>query len=400
MLTAGIVCEYNPFHNGHLYQMEKTRALLGEDTALVCVMSGDFVQRGEAAAFDKFARSDAAVRCGADLVLELPLPWCLSSAEGFARGAVGLLGALGVSCLSFGSETGRLEPLEALALLLADPAFTERVKARLASEPNLSFASAREHEAARVCGDDAKLLEQPNDILAVEYLKAMRTLGFSVRPLAIKREGSGHDQPAVQGALRSASEIRQRMREGRDVTGDMPAAALAIYRREMEQGRAVLNTGRLETAMLSRLRQLREEDCMDLPDAADGLGRRLYRAIRTESSLDAICLAAKSKRHPLARIRRMALCACLGVREGMAAGLPLYARPLAMSARGRALLRERGSTAAVPVLTKPAAVHGLGGAAEELFTLSAAAHDFYALGCGQSAGIRPEEDWRKSPVIV
>ena len=139
---------------------------------------------------------------------------------------------------------------------------------------------------------------------------------------------------------------------------------------------------------------------MDLPDAADGLGRRLYRAIRTESSLDAICLAAKSKRYALARIRRMALCACLGVREGMAAGLPPYARPLAMSARGRALLRERGSTAAVPVLTKPAAVHGLGGAAEELFTLSAAAHDFYALGCGQSAGIRPEEDWRKSPVIV
>ncbi|MBQ7692161.1 MAG: nucleotidyltransferase family protein [Oscillospiraceae bacterium] len=400
MLTAGIVCEYNPFHNGHLYQMEKTRALLGENTALVCVMSGDFVQRGEAAVFDKFARSEAAVRCGADLVLELPLPWCLSSAEGFARGAVGLLGALGVTALSFGSETGELKALKALAVLLADPAFTERVKARLASEPNLSFAAAREQEAALLCGDEAKLLEQPNNILAIEYLKAMHTLGLSMRPLAIKREGSGHDQPAAQGALRSASEIRRLLREGRDVTGDIPAAALAVYRRETAQGRAILDTDRLETAMLSRLRQLREEDCMALPDTADGLGRRLYRAIRTESGLNQICLAAKSKRYALARIRRMALCACLGVRDGMAAGLPPYARPLAMNGRGRALLREISGTASVPILTKPAAVHNLGGAAEKIFILCSSAHDFYALGCGQSAGIRPEEDWRKSPVIV
>ncbi len=400
MPAAGIVCEYNPFHQGHRYQMERTRALLGGDTALVCVMSGDFVQRGEAAVFDKFARSEAAVRCGADLVLELPLPWCLSSAEGFARGAVGLLGALGVTALSFGSETGELKALEALALLLADPAFTERVRARLTSEPELSFAAAREREAALLCGDEAKLLEQPNNILAVEYLKAMHTLGLSLRPLAIRREGSGHDQPAASGALRSASEIRRCMREGRDVSGDIPAAALAVYRRETEQGRAILDTGRLETAMLSRLRQLREEDCMTLPDAADGLGRRLYRAIRTESSLDQICLAAKSKRYPLARIRRTELCACLGIRERAAAGLPPYARILAMNGRGRALLHELGSTGAVPILTKPAAVHSLGPAAEELFTLCASAHDFYALGCGQSAGIRPEEDWRKSPVIV
>ncbi len=139
---------------------------------------------------------------------------------------------------------------------------------------------------------------------------------------------------------------------------------------------------------------------MTLPDAADGLGRRLYRAIRTESSLDQICLAAKSKRYPLARIRRTELCACLGIRERAAAGLPPYARILAMNGRGRALLHELGSTGAVPILTKPAAVHSLGPAAEELFTLCASAHDFYALGCGQSAGIRPEEDWRKSPVIV
>lgn len=400
MRTAGIVCEYNPFHRGHLFQIQRTRELLGEDTAVVCVLSGDFVQRGEAAVFDKFSRAEAALCCGADLAAELPLPWCLSSAEGFARGAVGLLASLGVSHLSFGSETGELAPLERLAELFADPAFIGRVKKRLEQEPSLSFAAAREREAAFILGDDARLLEQPNNILAVEYLKAIRTLELPVRPLAIRREGSAHDRTALPGELLSASEIRQKLRAGESVTGDIPAAALRVFERERKAGRAVLDPRPLETAMLSRLRMLREEDCAALPDASDGLGMRLARAIREESGLDAIHLAARSKRHALARVRRVTLCACLGVREGMDRGLPPYARVLAANARGREILRGAGESAAIPMLTKPAAVRSLGPRAEEIFTLGADAHDFWALGCVGAAGIRPGEDWRKGPRIV
>ena len=144
MNICGIVCEYNPFHKGHLFQLEESKRRLGEETVTVGVMSGDYVQRGEAAIFSKFARAEAACRCGVDLVVELPLPWALSSAEGFAAGAVAILDSLGCTHLSFGSESGELEGLETLAECLLNPLTLEAVKKRMAAEPNLSFAAARQ----------------------------------------------------------------------------------------------------------------------------------------------------------------------------------------------------------------------------------------------------------------
>ena len=398
--AVGIVCEYNPFHRGHLYQIEESRRRLGEDTAVVCAMSGDFVQRGEAAIFDKFTRAEAACRCGADLVIELPLPWCLSSAEGFARGAVSMLGAMGCSALCFGSESGALAPLERLAELAVDPAFNGRVKARLEREPNLSYAAARQLEAEAAVGEAAKLLEKPNDILAVEYLKAIRTLGLPMRALPVLRKGSGHDRDALDGETRSASEIRRRMAAGLPVEDDIPAAAYAVYKREAERGRAVLSGAALETAMLSRLLLLEGEDFSRLPDAADGLGNRIYRAVRENAGLEAICAAAKTKRYALSRIRRLCLCACLGVKAGMSAGTPPYARVLAADGKGRAYLHERSAEGTIPVITRPAAVRMLGADSAALFALGARAHDFHCLACGRGDRVIPDEDWRRGPTLV
>ena len=400
MKAVGIVCEYNPFHRGHLWQLQASRKAAGEDTALVCALSGDFVQRGEAAVYSKFARAEAACRCGADLVLELPLPWCLASAERFARGAVGMLGALGVDFLSFGSETGELAPLLKLAELVSEPTFVDSVKRRMTEEPNLSFAAAREREAETVLGSTAALLAQPNNILAVEYLKAIRELSLPVQPIAVRRQGSGHDKQAVGSEFRSASEIRQRLAAGEDIGNDVPAPALAVYAREKDAGREQLQSRTLETAVLSRLLLLEEAAFEALPDAADGLGRRLYRAIREQRDLAGIWEAARSKRYPLARLRRLCLCACLGVKAGMAEGLPPYARVLAADERGRALLRERSGESAIPVLTRPGAVRELPEECAALFTLGAQAHDFYALGYDDRAGERPGEDWRRNPVIL
>ena len=173
MAIIGIIAEYNPFHTGHEYHIARRRELLGADSTVICVMSGDFVQRGEAALYSKFARAEAACRCGADLVIELPLPWALSSAEGFARGAVGLLGALGATHLSFGSECGDVQRLERIAENLIDPAVNAEISRELNENANNSYASARQTVLARRLGDEAKLIEQPNNILAVEYLKAI-----------------------------------------------------------------------------------------------------------------------------------------------------------------------------------------------------------------------------------
>ena len=369
--VIGIVAEYNPFHNGHARLIEQTRARLGADCPVVCVMSGDFVQRGSPAVYSKFARAEAAARCGADLVLELPLPWALSSAEGFARGAVGLLGSLGVvTHLSFGSECGELEPLQRVAEALLDPLLGEDLRAELQS--GIPFAAARQQAVARRVGALAELLQAPNNILAVEYLKAIFDQRLDLHPLTILRTGAQHDRPA-EGNVRSASELRTRIGAGENVSVFLPKAAAEISAREKTLGRGPV-----------------------LP----GLGNSLYRAAHEAPTLDGVLAAAKSKRYALSRIRRMTMCAALGVTAGMDTGTPPYARVLAIGTQGRELLRAIDARTSVPVITKPAAGRSLPGEAGEIFALTADAHDLYVLGCPAREERRCGGDWRASPFVL
>lgn len=398
MNIAGVVCEYNPFHSGHLYQLDETRRALGEDTLTVCVMSGDFVQRGEAAAFSKFARAEAACRAGAGLVLELPLPWCLSSAEGFAMGAVSLLAAVGCTHLSFGSESGDVETLQTLAREILDPDTRREITTLLQCSPELSYAMARERVLTKKLGECGTLLAQPNNILAVEYLKAIYKNDYPITPITVKRIGSGHDKAGEQGP-KSASELRQMMETGADISEYIPEAALSVYRREREAGRG-RDKAVLETALLSRLRMLDRDVYESLPDSGDGAGARLWKAVREESTLEDIAQAARTKRYPLARMSRMLLCAALGVSAEYTKLLPPYARVLAADTAGCAYLREIGGKSAVPVLTKPAAVRRMDGSAAKVFALGASAHDVYTLQNVTNSDKKCGRDWRTGPVIV
>ena len=345
--VAGIVAEYNPFHRGHAHQIAETRRLLGADCAVLCVMSGDFVQRGDAAVFDKFERAEAAVRGGADLVLELPLRWSLSSAEGFARGGVSLLKASGVvTHLSFGSETGKLAPLQHAADGLRDGALGELLREAL--KQGLSFPAARQKALERLIGEDAAVLSNPNDLLAVEYLRAISDLDAAFAPAAVRRVGAGHDA-AGESDYPSASALRSRMKAGQDVSAWAP----------------------------------------HLPDAKPVFLEDLQ-AVHSEATLCDILAAAKSKRYPMSRLRRMLLCAALGVKK--ADGLPPYLRVLAANERGRALLRTMRETASLPVITKPADARDM-----PEFHLTADAHDLYVLAQPDKT---PGQDWRHSPVML
>lgn len=397
MSVIGIVAEYNPFHFGHLYHIQKSREIIGSDSTVICVMSGDFVQRGEAAAFSKYARAEAACRCGADLVIELPLVWSLSSAEGFAKGAVTLLSGLGCTHLSFGSEAGETEPLSRLAEALLAPDMNDRISRLLALDGSLSYAAARQRAAEELEGVEAKLLETPNNILAVEYFKAILTRCPDLQPVTLLRRGSSHDGEG--GEWKSASELRAVLRLGGKLSGEIPDAAAEVFEREVRCGRARPDALSFEMAMLSRLRMLRESDFERLPDASDGTGRRLYRAAMEEPTLDAVIASAKSKRYALSRIRRMVCCAVLGVEAGMTQKDPPYARVLAANARGCEHLRILRS-AELPVLTKPASVRSLGEEALQCFELGARARDFYALGYQAAEERRGGADWRKCPVIL
>lgn len=370
MEIVGIVAEYNPFHNGHRHQIAAARAAAGE-CAVVCAMSGNFVQRGECAVTDKWARARMALEGGADLILEIPTVWAVSSAETFARGGVGVLHAAGATALSFGSETGDGAALERMAQALDTPEFTQALQPFLAR--GLPFAQCRHLAAQELLGEaGAACLGNANDNLGVEYLRAARRLGWSPHIYPVHRVGAGHDGGHHQ-QYPSASYVREEIRTGA-VAMDNPAFMEHNLR-----------------GMLARLRALEPADWEQIPDCGEGLAQRLYRAVRQATHLEELYELAKTKRYAHARIRRAVLWGALGLREqDRPAQLP-YLRVLGAKERGLEVLRKLDSS--IPVITKP--THGKG---IPLMELEAACTDFYAL-C--RAHITPcGAEWSTSPVIL
>ena len=389
--AVGIVAEYNPFHSGHARQLALIRGAFGEDTPVVAVLSGDFVQRGEAACFSKSARAEAAVRCGVSLVLELPLPWCLSSAEGFARGAVGLLRSAGVvDVISFGSESADLASLRRCAEALDSPAFPAALRERLKN--GAPFAAARERALADLTDrETAACLGRPNDLLAVEYIRAAGPgLGF----FPVQREGPDHDGAG------SALSLRASMASGDGWLESVPPPARAVFEREARLGRGPVTEETLCTALMARLRDRGEEDYARVPDVSEGLEHRLFRAVREETSPSRAAMAAKSRRYALSRLRRALMCAALGVEKDMAQGTPPYLRVLAMDGRGEALLRRMKKNAALPLVTRSGSVLRQDEPIRAVFELGSRAHDLYVLGFGAEDQRRGGEDYRTAPFIA
>ena len=397
MRTAGIICEYNPFHRGHAWQIDALRAQLGADTAVVCAMSGNFVQRGDFAILCAHARAEAAVRGGADLVLELPLPWAISSAEGFAAGGVGVLAATGaVDTLVFGSECGDTETLRAVAAVLESDAFAALLRQRLAE--GTSFAAAREAAARELLGDRAAVLAQPNDILGVEYCKAIARQNAVMEPLALARKSVGHDGGAVDG-FASASHIRRLLTNGGNAAEFLTPESADIYARECAAGRAPVTMANAERAILSRLRALTEADFAACDSGGEGLYHRFYDAVQHETSIEDILAAAKSKRYAHARLRRLLLSAFLGLTAELPTRIP-YLRVLACNERGREVLKTMKTTAAAPILTKSAQVRRLDAGAQRLFALTARAEEQYTLAYPSLAAAKPGSAWTTTPVIL
>ncbi|MBQ5567156.1 MAG: nucleotidyltransferase family protein, partial [Oscillospiraceae bacterium] len=244
MRTVGIICEYNPFHRGHAWLLAQLRERYGADTAVVCAMSGNFVQRGDFAIAEKHLRAEAALRGGADLVLELPLPWAISSAEGFARGGVEVLESTGVvDTLCFGSECADGARIKRVAEGLLSEEFSTALRERLTDGG--SFAAARQEAAQQILGDDAQILSAPNDILAVEYCKALRSMHSRMEPLALPRRGSAHDGEAQDG-FASASYIRQKLIAGGSADEYLTADMARLLAQACAAGRAPVRMETLE----------------------------------------------------------------------------------------------------------------------------------------------------------
>lgn len=365
MALVGIICEYNPLHLGHWRQMEAARGRLGPETAVVCLMSGNYVQRGEPAIFSKEVRARAAVSCGADLVLELPVTVALSSAEGFADGGVELLTRLGADWLCFGAESGREELLWETARRLLDPAFSGALRDQL--QTGRCFPVARQR-ALESLGGDGSALTRPNDILGVEYCKAILRQGSPLRPLVLSRPGDYHSlSPNLENP--SATALRRLLQAGGDWRPYVPAPAADLF------AQAELHTMQAgERAVLARLRALQEEDFARLPGGSEGLWRRVRQACRTQAGYEGILQAVKTKRYTRTRLTRLLLCAYLGLSAWDLQRAAPYVRALAFNRRGAGLLRRIRQAGRLPVM------HG-GEKPEDLayYALECRCRDLYGL---------------------
>lgn len=328
MKRVGIVCEYNPLHLGHQRQIQRIRQEFGPECAIVCAMSGNFVQRGAPAIVDKTLRAQAALACGADLVLELPVTVSLSSAEGFAAGGVNILSRV-CDTLCFGTESADAPALLSTARVLESPDFSRQL--RLALDAGLSFPAARQ-QALQALG--APVFAQPNDILALEYAKAVLALQQPMALFPIHRPGSYHAQQA-DPENPSATALRSRMAQGQPWLAYVPGPA-----------RQILSSGALHTlaagerAMLARLRWMEEADFAALPYSGEGLWRKFMHACRQYGTLEEILCATKSKRYTRSRLDRMAMCAFLGISRETLEGPVPYVRLLACTGRGREILHD------------------------------------------------------------
>ncbi|MGM9604808.1 MAG: nucleotidyltransferase family protein [Faecousia sp.] len=328
MKTVGIICEYNPFHNGHRRQIELIRAKYGEDCTVVCLMSGNYVQRGAPAIVDKSIRARAAVLSGADLVLELPISIALSSAEGFAAGGVRILSGF-CDALCFGTETMAEAELSRTAEVLLSPQFPELLKKELSS--GYSFPAARQAALSQM-GVSAQLTT-PNDILGVEYTKAILSQHSNMSIFPIFREGSYHSQ-ALDAHAPSATALRKALLSGEDWAYAVPEATVSLLQNAPLH---TLEAG--ERAIIARLRSMTDEEFERLPYGSEGLWRKLMKAARSRSDLSSIIAATKSKRYTRTRIDRMILCAFLGLSEQDLGLVPPQVRVLAFTDRGRSVLR-------------------------------------------------------------
>ncbi len=410
MRATGIVAEYNPFHNGHRHHVAEIRRLAG-DTALVAAMSGNFVQRGEPALFDKWARAEMAVRGGVDLVLELPAAFAVRSAQYFAAGAVCLLAALGVvDRLSFGAENPDLEGLRRLAAASESAAVATALRRRL--DKGETYAAALGRSLAAASGLPPAMAAAPNNILAVEYLRALGRYAPAIAPLPVARRGAGYHDTAVAGEIASATAIRGALLAGRadEAYGAMPPAGGELAARLAAEGRGPVVWGDFTQALLAGLRRATLAELAALPDTSEGLEYKL-KAAGGAGSLEELLSVLKSKRYARTRLQRILVHALLRTRREAVAAWdesgPLYARVLAFNDRGRGLLRTMARKAAVPVVTKTAHFlrsRDMAGTdlppAAAMLALDAAATDVYCLGMTGTQWRRAGLDFRLSPLYL
>lgn len=343
MSVLGIICEYNPFHSGHKYHIEKSKEICNADT-VVAVMSGNFVQRGDVAVFNKELRAKTAILNGVDLVIELPAVMSLCSAERFARCSVSILNSLNViDYLSFGAENDSISDLLSIAELLAcEP---ESYKKHLGDnlKQGMSYASARCKAVSEILPAANQFLNSPNNILGIEYLKSLKILKSKIVPLAVKRQGSGYNSLDFKNDFISATGARELIFKEKSLKGFVPDNVLSFYNNEKVH--SIVN---MENAIIANICKMSAEELSNIADVSEGLENKIKKAAEKCSSFESMCDEIKSKRYAHSRIRRILLNSYLGIKKTDLLE-PQYIKILDFNEKGQRLLNKAKQEAKLPL---------------------------------------------------
>lgn len=394
MRTGAIICECNPPHGGHAYLIEQVKK---QSDCVLCLLSGPFVQRGEAAILSPAARAELLLKMGADLVLELPFPYAAASAETFAGAGVSILSRLGATDLWFGSESGDLSLLSRFAKAAEDPAFQKQY-AGLAASGKQGTAETYFDLLASFCKAEKAPLS--NDILAIAYLRALLKEQFNLTPHAVLRVGAeDHDLSLTPSQIPSAAALRKAIFEGKINTMStfLPPFEVEMLQKESTAGRFPASLDLASPAILWSLRQTDKATVSKIAEAGGGLGNRLCAVANEASDLAELVALAATKKYPNARLRRAALFAATGVEKSHLSAPPAYVRLLAANDAGMAFLASVRKTAAIPVVTSNSGIPTTA-AANRQTELAKRAAALYAL-CFPKP-VSPADLLRQNPLIL
>lgn len=390
MKNIAIICEYNPFHNGHKYQIEKTREIFGENTNIICIMSGNFVQRGDFAIFDKHTRAKCAILGGANLVFELPLSYAVSSAELFAKGAISVLNSLNcIDFLCFGSECGDIDMLIEVSKAIKDENINETIKNYL--KTGISYPNALDKALSDFNKNFGEIIKNPNNTLAIEYINQLILTKSTIKPITITRKNTGYHSNFELDNIASASYIRDNF--DNNVLHLIPNECKS----ELLERNSILT---VENSILSYLKRQNADYFKKIRDVNEGLEHKIVKSIKISTSLEELYANIKSKRYTQSRIRRIILNAYLGIEKEFTEISPKYAKVLAFDDNGRKILKNLKKSSQIPIILKPASDYNLCINGKKQFELDILATDLYSMGfLNQNMRISSNE-LKNSPIYI
>ena len=423
MKTLGIIAEYNPFHKGHKYHLNQSLAKT-EAEATICIMSGNFLQRGTPALINQFSRAEIALQEGVDLVIQLPVSYTIRSAPNFAFGAVKLLDATGiVDYISFGSESGNLNILTKLAELLAEEPeeLSKQITDNLAT--GLSYPKATAKAVITYLKKDKERIElkkyqqalnSPNNILGIEYLKALNKLDSSILPVTIKRKGSGYHDKKIKSfpsatAIRNKIKLNKTNNLSKEIKDNLPTISFQILQRELQLNRGPIFFESFTQQILTLLRRINRQELNNYEDVAKGLNNRIKSAAKKATDLTELLNLIKTKCYTQMRIQRIIAQILIDLKANLLeefdrVGGPQYFRVLGFTKKGQKLLSQIKEKADIPIITKVAdyykSNYDLDTPLKKMLKTDITANNIYNLAYPNQKYRCGGSDFRQHPIII